>query len=66
MPFYSNEERRAAPAGYEPAYIDEMGNCHGPQCCGQEMKDAGGCSAGCCDYFKCDKCGHFAKIEWPD
>lgn len=66
MPYYSNAEIATATSAYEPAYIDESGKCHGPRCCGRPMADNGGCSAGCCDDYKCDQCGHTVRIEWPD
>jgi hypothetical protein len=66
MPFYSNKEIKDVKSGYKPAWIDEKGICHPPQCCGQDMKDDGGCSVGCCDDYECEKCGHTVRIEWPD
>lgn len=66
MPFYSNEEIKNAKPGYEPAWIDAKGLCHPPKCCGADMADNGGCLFGCCDYYKCNTCGHTTKIEWPD
>jgi hypothetical protein len=65
MPFLSNEEIRTAPPGYEPAKIGADGTCAGPRCCGQPMNDAGGCSDGCCDDYRCSACGHKVRIEWP-
>lgn len=66
MPFFSNTETRTAPTGYEPANVNSDGSLTGPRCCGQPMSDDGGCSAGCCDDYKCDICGHKVRIEWPD
>ena len=66
MPFYSNAEIKSAPPQYEPASINVDGSVAGPKCCGQKMTDNGGCSSGCCDDYKCDKCGHEVRIEWPD
>jgi tRNA(Ile2) C34 agmatinyltransferase TiaS len=37
-----------------------------PVCCGEQMQDDGGCAQGCCDDFKCLKCGKRIRIEWPD
>ena len=31
-----------------------------------EAIDAGECSEGCCDDYKCPHCGHITRIEWPD
>ena len=66
MPFYSNKEIREAPPQYVPARVNDDGSVSGPQCCGQKMTDNGGCSQGCCDDYKCKKCGHTVRIEWPD
>ena len=66
MPFYSNREIREAPERYVPASCDEKGNCTGPSCCGQKMKDVGSCSSGCCDDYECEICGYDVRIEWPD
>ncbi len=64
---YSNKEIREAPPGYVSATIDEAtGNCAGPQCCGVPMADDGSCGEGCCNDYKCEKCGHSVRIEWPD
>lgn len=65
MPFFSNKEIKEAPVNYEPAQING-GTVIGPRCCGENMKDDGGCSEGCCDDYKCDKCGYQVRIEWPD
>lgn len=65
MPFLSNKEIRTAPSGYEPAQIGADGTCHGPRCCGIPMVDNGGCSEGCCDDYRCSRCGHQVRIEWP-
>lgn len=45
---------------------NEDGSVHNPQCCGQIMADAGGCSEGCCDDYKCSVCGKTLRVEWPD
>ncbi len=37
-----------------------------PTCCGQKMKDDGGCSEGCCDDWKCEKCGKEIRVECAD
>lgn len=68
MPFYSNKEINEAPPGYVPARLGDKPSdpIIGPQCCGEPMADDGGCSAGCCDDYKCQKCGHRVRIEWPD
>ena len=66
MPYYSNEEIRTRPAGYVPASVDDRGHVTSPKCCGQEMDDAGGCSSGCCDDYRCGVCGYEVRIEWPD
>lgn len=66
MPYFSNEEIRSAPEGYVPAQVLEEGKVQGPQCCGERMEDDGGCSEGCCDDYKCSKCGYRVRIEWPD
>lgn len=66
MPYFSNEEIRTAPKGYEPAQILDNGTVRGPKCCGQSMKDVGGCSLGCCDDYECTICGYEVRIEWPD
>lgn len=42
------------------------GSVRTPQCCGQSMKDDGGCSEGCCDYYMCSVCGKRLRVEWPD
>ena len=34
-----------------------------PVCCGQNMKDVGGCSEGCCDDFKCEVCDKRVRLE---
>lgn len=65
MPFFSNEEIATAPGDYEPARLVD-GGVTGPKCCGESMADDGGCSAGCCDDYKCLSCGHTVRIEWPD
>lgn len=46
--------------------IKEDGSTITPTCCGQKMKDDGGCSSGCCDDFKCEACGKTLRVEWPD
>lgn len=66
MSFFSNAEIKSAPKEYEPAQVLEDGSVRGPKCCGQRMDDDGGCSEGCCDDYKCAKCGHTVRIEWPD
>lgn len=30
------------------------------------IEDAGGCSEGCCDDFRCTACGFTFRVEWPD
>lgn len=50
----------------EPAQVLEGGHVRGPRCCGAPMKDAGGCSEGCCDDYRCTVCGYKVRIEWPD
>ncbi len=65
MPFFSNSEIKSAPPSYEPAAVID-GKCVGPKCCGEKMVDDGGCLEGCCDDYKCLKCGHTVRIEWPD
>lgn len=37
-----------------------------PVCCGQKMKDDGGCSEGCCDDFKCEICNKRIRLEYGD
>ena len=66
MPMFSNTEIATAPAGYEPAQVLEGGKVRGPRCCGAAMADAGECSAGCCDDYRCASCGYRVRIEWPD
>lgn len=66
MPYYSNAEIKSAPKDYVPAQINSDGTVTGPRCCGEKMADDGGCSSGCCDDYKCSKCGHTVRIEWPD
>jgi hypothetical protein len=63
---YSNKEIREAPPGYVSAGIQPDGTVTGPQCCGEKMTCTGGCSAGCCDDYECQTCGHTVRIEWPD
>lgn len=38
----------------------------GPICCGARMTDVGGCSSGCCDDYRCGRCGREHRVEWPD
>ena len=66
MPYFSNKERATRPENYVPAYTADDGSLHGPQCCGAKMADDGGCSAGCCDDYRCTTCGYKVRIEWPD
>jgi len=66
MPYYSNAEIKGAPPTYEPASENVDGSVTGPKCCGEAMQDDGGCSSGCCDDYKCAKCGYTVRIEWPD
>lgn len=66
MPFYSNKEAKTAPSNYEPARVLEGRSTQGPRCCGIPMDDDGGCSEGCCDDYRCSRCGHTVRIEWPD
>ena len=33
--------------------------------CGTAMVDDGECPAGCCDEFKCPKCGYRLRVECP-
>jgi hypothetical protein len=35
-------------------------------CCDQPMKDVGECSQGCCDYYRCEVCGHHQTCEYGD
>ena len=42
------------------------GTVRSPRCCGGKMTDAGGCSTGCCDYYRCALCGKRLVVEWPD
>lgn len=42
------------------------GTVSSPMCCGQPMKDDGGCGQGCCDDYRCEICGETIRIEWPD
>ena len=63
MPYFSNEEIKTRTASYVPAKVNDDGSVSGPQCCGQEMADDGGCSQGCCDDYKCEVCGHTVRIE---
>lgn len=37
-----------------------------PSCCDEYMEDDGGCSEGCCDDYKCLKCGTRVRVEAPD
>ncbi len=38
-----------------------------PVCkCGTKMVDDGGCRDGCCDDFKCLKCGKRIRVECGD
>lgn len=39
------------------------GVARSPICCEQKMEDAGECSEGCCDYFKCKICGKRIRLE---
>ena len=48
------------------AQIGEGGHVTGPTCCGQKMKDDGGCSDGCCDDYVCTTCGRQVRVAWPD
>lgn len=54
------------PAGFRGAQILANGKCIGPQCCGEPMADNGDCGRGCCDDYKCEKCGYKTRVEWPD
>ena len=45
---------------------DADGTVHAPTCCGQSMKDDGGCSQGCCDDYRCTVCGKTVRVEWGD
>lgn len=40
------------------------GIVNSPVCCGEEMDDDGGCSEGCCDDFKCKRCGKRIRLEY--
>jgi len=42
------------------------GSVQGPICCGEVMADDGGCSTGCCDDYRCTRCGRSSRVEWPD
>lgn len=59
-------EKRARPEGFKGARVTEDGKCYGPECCGQKMADDGDCGLGCCDDYKCEKCGYTTRVEWPD
>jgi hypothetical protein len=55
------------PPSFEPAWVDhETGACGAPRCCGQPMADDGDCGMGCCDDYRCEKCGYRCRVEWPD
>ncbi len=60
------EKPNKRPEGFKCAEILTHGVVRGPQCCGEEMADDGGCAEGCCDYYKCLSCGYKVRIEWPD
>jgi hypothetical protein len=42
------------------------GSVSGPVCCGERMDDDGGCREGCCDDYRCARCGQSFRVEWPD
>ena len=48
------------------ALTNNDGTVSGPTCCGQPMKDDGGCSEGCCDDYTCEVCGKSIRVGWPD
>lgn len=54
------------PKDFKHAQILENGHVRGPQCCGEYMADNGDCGQGCCDDYKCAKCGYKCRVEWPD
>lgn len=58
--------KKERPEGFRNARIEAGGICHGPECCGQKMADDGDCGQGCCDDYKCEKCGYTTRVEWPD
>jgi len=37
-----------------------------PRCSVGDLVDAGECSEGCCDYYKCKSCGYRFRVEVPD
>ena len=45
---------------------DQNGQVHAPLCCDTIMVDDGGCSNGCCDDYRCERCGKRIRIQWPD
>lgn len=49
-----------------PDVYGSDGIVRAPMCCGQEMADDGECSEGCCDDWKCLKCGRRLRTEAPD
>src|ERR1043165_3546559 len=44
----------------------ETGVVTAPWCCGRRMVDDGDCNCGCCDDYRCTKCGRRVRIEGPD
>lgn len=58
--------KQERPESFVPARILEDGKVLGPRCCGQRMDDDGDCGIGCCDDYKCAKCGYTTRVEWPD
>lgn len=50
--------------GHNSLQLD--GTIIGPTCCGEKMKDNGGCSDGCCDDYKCEKCGKKIRLTYGD
>lgn len=51
---------------HRPDVYPGNGTMRAPMCCGQKMKDDGGCGDGCCDDWKCSVCGRRIRTEAPD
>lgn len=58
--------KQPRPEGFRNARVEADGKCYAPECCGQKMEDDGDCGQGCCDDYKCAKCGYKHRVEWPD